>query len=229
MATAAEMVEISWALPGNADFRRNCARVAVRYLGGDETLIDEIRTNQSAQECLAQTAPGHPARVFGVAVEEVTQKRTHLTIAELDEQIKASKRRCIEDGLQSLERCGLPIDDRDKMRAKDCINTITFGQVDTNTNDPEICVREVLNERGVRNSTMDSRVGKIAKQLYLQDHPEYVFPKKTIQVNGQLLPANVWCASQRAYVERALDNMLTQKPTQKQRQTSVVSFVQAQI
>ena len=143
-------------------------------------------------------------------------KQTHLDIAELDERIKASKRRCIEDGLQSLERCGLPIDDRDKMRAKDCINSITFGQVDANTNDPEICVREVLNERGVRNSTMDSRVGKVAKQLYLNDHPEYVFPKKTIQVNGQMLPANVWYASQRAYVERALDNMLTQKPTQKQ-------------
>ena len=118
--------------------------------------------------------------------------------------------------MQSLERCGLPIDGHDKMRSNDCINTITFGQVDTNTNDPEICVREVLSERGIRNSTMDSRVGKIAKQLYLQDHPEYVFPKKTIQVNGQLLPANVWYASQRAYVERALDNMLIQKPTQKQ-------------
>ena len=65
VATAAEMVEIIWALPGNTDFRRNCARIAVRYLGGDETLINEIQMNRRAQECLAQTTPGHPARVFG--------------------------------------------------------------------------------------------------------------------------------------------------------------------
>ena len=209
VATAAEMVEIIWALPGNAEFRRNCAQIAVRYLGGDETLVEEIRTNRKAQACLAQTQPDHPACVFGQAVDnEVTQKRTHLEIAELDERIKASKRRCIEDGLLSLERCGLPIDDRDKMRAKDCLNSITFGSAELQQEDPEICVRQVLTERGIRNPTMDSRVGKVAKQLYLQDHPGYVFPKKTIQVNGQMLPANVWYKSQQSYVERALETLV---------------------
>ena len=70
------MVEIIWALPGNAEFRRNCAQIAVRYLGGDETLVEEIRTNRRAQACLAQTQPDHPARVFGQVVDnnEVTQK-----------------------------------------------------------------------------------------------------------------------------------------------------------
>ena len=69
------MVEIIWALPGNAEFRRNCAQIAVRYLGGDETLVEEIRTNRKAQACLAQTQPDHPACVFGQAVDnEVTQK-----------------------------------------------------------------------------------------------------------------------------------------------------------
>ena len=38
VATAAEMVEIVWQLPGTAEFRRNCAQTVVRYLGGDETL-----------------------------------------------------------------------------------------------------------------------------------------------------------------------------------------------
>ena len=136
------------------------------------------------------------------------KKRTHLEIAELGERIKASKRRCIEDGLLSLERCGLPIDDRDKMRAKDCLNSITFGSAELQQEDPEICMRQVLTERGIRNATMDSRVGKVAKQLYLQDHPGYVFPKKTIQVNGQMLPANVWYKSQQSYVERALETLV---------------------
>jgi len=69
VATAAEMVEIVWQLPGTADFRRNCAQTVVRYLGGDETLVDEIRRNRAAQERLARDDPTHTARVFGEAVE----------------------------------------------------------------------------------------------------------------------------------------------------------------
>ena len=102
----------------------------------------------------------------------------------------------------------MPIDDRDKMRAKDCINSITCGSAELQKEDPEICVRQVLTERGIRNPTMDSRVGKVAKQLYLQDHPMYVFPKNTIHVNGQMLSANVWYTSQQSYVERALETLV---------------------
>ena len=211
VATAAEMVEIIWALPGNAEFRRNCARIAVRYLGGDETMIDEIRMNRRAQECLAETNPEHPARVFGAAVEneQVAHKRTHLDITELDEKIKASKRRCIEDGIASLQRCGLPIDDRDRIRAKDCLNQITFGAQDSGDNpaEQEICIREVLSKSGIRDPKMDSKVGREAKRLYLIDHPNYVFPKKNIYVNGQMLPANVWYLSQRSYVEQAVHQL----------------------
>ena len=59
------------ALPGRAasEFRRNAAKVVVRYLGGDRTLVDEIAANRAAQEELAQSAPDHPARLFGEAVE----------------------------------------------------------------------------------------------------------------------------------------------------------------
>ena len=212
VATAVEMVEIIWALPGNAEFRRNCARIAVRYLGGDEAMIDEIRMNRRAQECLAETNPEHPARVFGAAVEneQVAHKRTHLDITELDEKIKASKRRCIEDGIASLQRCGLPIDDRDRIRAKDCLNQITFGAQDSggNSAEQEICIRNVLSKTGIRDPRMDSKVGREAKRLYLIDHPDYVFPKKNIYVNGQMLPANIWYAHQHSYVERAVQRVM---------------------
>ena len=57
VATAAEMVEIVWQLPGTAEFRRNCAQTVVRYLGGDESLVDEIRRNRAAQERLARDNP----------------------------------------------------------------------------------------------------------------------------------------------------------------------------
>ena len=63
--------QILMVLPGSAaaEFRKNCAKVLVRYLGGDPTLVDEIAANRAAQERLAQQDPSHPARLFGEAVE----------------------------------------------------------------------------------------------------------------------------------------------------------------
>lgn len=71
VATAHEMVQVLWALPGTNDFRKHCADVVVRYLGGDPTLVEEVFQNREAQEQLASTVPAHPARIFGEAVEAV--------------------------------------------------------------------------------------------------------------------------------------------------------------
>ena len=57
-----------------------------------------------------------------------------------------------------------------------------------------------LSEKGIRNPTLDSKLGKMAKQLYLQDHPDYVFQKKQIYANGQLLHANVWKETMKPYL-----------------------------
>ena len=113
----------------------------------------------------------------------------------------------------SFQRCGLPVDDRDRMRAKDCINQITFGSSSTAEvrDDPEICIRDLLTQRGVRLPGLDSRVGKLAKKLLMQDHPNYEFKKKTVYANGQMLPANVWYTSQRSYVDRAITQVLSEQ------------------
>ena len=68
VATAQEMVEILFALPGNAEFRKNSAQLVVRYLGGDIGLVEEIFQLRAAQQELAVSAPEHPARIFGEAV-----------------------------------------------------------------------------------------------------------------------------------------------------------------
>eukprot|EP00969_Alexandrium_andersonii_P305897 13522022-Alexandrium_andersonii.AAC.1 len=91
------------------------------------------------------------------------------------------------------------------MRAKDCLNQITFGQEQRAlAGDREVCVRQFLQAHGIRDATMDSRLGRAANKLYLADHPDYSFPKKDIYANGQLLPANVWYESQLPYLQRAL-------------------------
>ena len=139
--------------------------------------------------------------------DAVSKKRTELEIAEIDERIKACKRRCIENGIMALHNCGLPIDDRDRMRAKDCINSITFEQPALEDADKEICIRAFLSDRGIRNVAMDSKLGREAKRMYLTDHPNYTFPKKTIYANGQMLQANLWKESQRHYLIRAMDKI----------------------
>ena len=82
---------------------------------------------------------------------ELTKKRVELEIAEIDERIehtkrrciedKSSRRRCVEEGILSMQRCGLAIDDRDKMRANDCLNQNTFGAIQSIANDNDICIR----------------------------------------------------------------------------------------
>ena len=46
-AKATQVIEIVMALPGvkARQFRRNAAKVLVRYLGGDVTLLDDVRAN----------------------------------------------------------------------------------------------------------------------------------------------------------------------------------------
>ena len=48
-------------------------------------------------------------------------------------------------------------------------------------------------------------LGKRAKKRYLEDHPGYTVPKKTIFAQGQMVEANRWTASMASYLERALE------------------------
>ena len=89
------------------------------------------------------------------------------------------------------------------------VRTVAFGASSTDQPaDKEVCVREVINAAGrARETGLDCKVGKLAKKLYLTDHPEFSFPKKSIYANGQLIVANTWRESQRPYIERALASL----------------------
>ena len=95
--------------------------------------------------------------------ERVKRKREELELVELEGRIKAAKRRAVTEGLEALQRCGLPIDDRDKVRATDTINHITFEQPQDAVGNPEVCIRLFLQERGIAQAGMDTRLGKAAK------------------------------------------------------------------
>ena len=82
VATAEEMVQILWALPGTNEFRKNCADVVVSYLGGDPRQVERVFRNRQAQEQMAVAAPGHPARIFGQAVEASSVQVSEATTIE---------------------------------------------------------------------------------------------------------------------------------------------------
>ena len=230
-ADARTICEIIMLLPGTAaaSFRKKTAAILVRYLGGDDALVDEIAANRLAQENLPHS---HPMRFFGEAVEAeaVKRKREQVELAELGlrlaeletrvaeqrSHVKRARVEAVEMGLQALQRLNLPIDDRDRARAKDIINTATFLFDDesvsraTRPDDKEICIRSFLQARNIRDTTMDARLGRVAKQLWLQDNPEFEFRKKTIYCNGQMVLANVWTESMQPYLEKALDRLREQ-------------------
>ena len=149
--------------------------------------------------------------------DTVKRKREEVLVSELDlqlcEQAGALKRRKIESiqfCLEAMESVG-SADDRDKCRAADMIRTVAFGSSSTEPVDKEICIREVINAAGrAREPALDCKVGKLAKRLLLADEPGFVFPKKSIYANGQLIEANMWLQSQRSYILRALSQLPAQ-------------------
>ena len=71
VADLATVYEILMVLPGRnaARIRSQAARLMVRYLGGDLTLIEEVERLHHVQQRMAEEDPTNPHRVFGAAVE----------------------------------------------------------------------------------------------------------------------------------------------------------------
>ena len=203
-------------LPGKAAgrVRRQAANVLCRYLGGDLSMVDEIAKNRDIQHDLDEDAP---ARIFGQSLpsDAVTRKREEVTLAELEVTLAelegARKRRRIESCKYCLEAMADDADDRDRLRVADMVRSIAFGSASSTDPPPadnEICIREVINAAGrAREVGLDCKVGKLAKKLYLAEHPGFIFPKKQIYANGQLLECNMWQSSQRGVIELALSQL----------------------
>ena len=103
---------------------------------------------------------------------DMSKKRAELEIAEIDTRIQTCKRqcleeqrRCIEDGLLSMQRLGLKVDDRDVVRAKDCINEITFGRLQDTQYGGAIYIRICLTKRGIRYPSMDNKLENVERAL----------------------------------------------------------------
>ena len=79
----------------------------------------------------------------------------------------------------------------------------TQGQLEDRGEEADICLQQFCASRGKKG--LEAVLGKRAKKMYLEDHPGYQFPKKTIFAQGQMVEANRWTASMASYLERALE------------------------
>ena len=207
VADARTTVEIIMVLPGRAAarVRKAAADVMVRYLGGDPSLVEEIAANRLRQEDIGDD---EPARLFGQTVESeaLKRKREEVAIVELEGRMKRARVQAATDvarmTLDTLRDLGLPVSDRDKMLAKDMITTAAFTGQGQLTDDKDVCLQQFCAERGRPGGHIS--LGKKAKRLYLDDHPGYVFMKKDVYANGQIIQANRWVESMLPYLERAL-------------------------
>jgi hypothetical protein len=226
IATAAEITEIIWQLPGASDFRKNCAKVCVRYLGGDESLVTEIRMNKRLQEQLREDDPSHPARLFGEAVEQteseaVKRKQEELTLKKLDSEIQdiefTTKRRRVEnyvDCYASLEQHGIRMDDRNRLAVKDYVDsTLQPNGIHMIQDTPvkELCVRTFLlqytNDPRSVEAAFGRHLAKLKKGELINEGKEPTIPKKQIFANGQAVNANMHLESDRALFEQAWSEM----------------------
>jgi hypothetical protein len=200
VATAAEIVEIIWQLNGTAEFRRNCARTVVRFLGGDEKLVDEIRINRAAQEHLAATNPDHPARLFAEAVD------SDRTSSETVEQQKQSVRKLrlendrleaqnLSQFMQVLTSIGEEIDDAQRWSVRDRMSNLLRGDGNSQEQETTHASQFLLLDKGL-SPALTKRVrvlfGKIAAKLKRRrDHMPFdaKLPTKIKEVDGH--PAHV--------------------------------------
>jgi hypothetical protein len=96
VATADEMIQILMQLPGNEVFKKNCASVVARFLGGDYSLMQGVAANRAAQEQLARDNPDHPMRICGDDVETRGQTQS------LQDTIASAVENGFRQGLKNL-------------------------------------------------------------------------------------------------------------------------------
>ena len=214
VADARTVVEIIMVLPGRAAarVRKAAADVMVRYLGGDPALVEEVAANRLRQ---GNMDADDPARLFGQTVESeaLKRKREEVIVTELEGRMKRARVQAATDvarlTLGALGDLGLPVSDRDRMLAKDIITTAAFTSNPSEGNaekqERDICLQQFCAERGRPGQHVT--LGKRAKKLYLDDYPNYSFPKKDVYANGQIIQANRWTESMQSYLERALQQL----------------------
>lgn len=217
-APTSTLVEIAWLCPGRAakEFRRQGAVTLCRALGGDLSLIDEIRerhglVNAQEQEMLLAGTGVTAAEANGQAIEDPEERRQRLRRMSADTKaIEVSTQKTalnVFEHLRVLE--AEAAEERDKMYFKDAAfnyiqNIFPSTRAIEGTQNAPLTISTVAMEMGIRLSREQNKIaGMSASRLYREQHGTAP-PKHSQFVDGAVRKVNTYTEADRDIVETAI-------------------------
>lgn len=217
-APTSTLVEIAWLCPGRAakEFRRQGAVTLCRALGGDLSLIDEIRerhglVNAQEQEMLLAGTGVTAAEANGQAIEDPEERRQRLRRMSADTKaIEVSTQKTALDVFEHLRVLEAEAaEERDKMYFKDAAfnyiqNIFPSSRAIEGTQNAPLTISTVAMEMGIRLSREQNKIaGMSASRLYREQHGTAP-PKHSQFVDGAVRKVNTYTEADRDIVETAI-------------------------
>lgn len=220
-----DLIEIAWLCPGrNAkEFRRTGAVTMCRALGGDLSLVEEIKARHGE---VSETEQSALLAGTGVSVAEANGQALVSKEESAGERAERVKRMRVETDemamrvYNQLKSFAISHDDeRDRLFFKDAARNYArtnFGahlelepeHNTLNTQNKQITISETARGMGVRLSRGDeARVGRAAAAAYREKHGKNP-PKHERFVDGAVRNVNLYFAEDREVLERAVADTL---------------------
>ena len=224
VATVMTLCEIAWLLPGKnaAVFRREGASTLCRALGGDLTLIEEIRARHGDIE------PEEQAILLegtGVSVQEANGEVHQLELAERQFALLERRRKLpleiIDMSITLSERLKIfaagETDERFRMALMDASKNVVLLSVPggssgtltiTGSDDTKpISVSSVAADLGKRLSTRElSEIGRVVAAAYREAHDGKSPPQHDGYANGHIVKINSYFEKDRALLVDAIES-----------------------
>lgn len=221
-----DLIEIAWLCPGRSakEFRRTGAVTLCRALGGDLSLVDEIRARHGdvsadEQEALLAGTGVTAAEANGQALAATDQRKVLADIEMTQAQAAKLRAEAEATAMQTYERLVAygerEDDERDKLYFKDAARNfirsrfpaLEFKQESTQE-DVQVTISEVAGDMGVRlRRGIESRIGKVAAALYRDRHGTSP-PKHLRFVDGAVRAVNLYFERDRDLLEEAVTTAL---------------------
>ena len=158
VADARAIVDIIMVLPGRAaaQVRNEAAKVLVRYLGGDVSLVREIMANRQLQ---AGLEPDHPASIFGQFVAQVPCEAQRAQL----EMAKNARMQALSAAFQLAQAIDSTSQARLRVEAQKAIDDVLLPQGEST--DQFVDAAAILRERAHTEEQISRLAGELGKDL----------------------------------------------------------------
>ncbi len=219
--TFQDAIELIMVLPGKVakETRAQFANIIRRYMAGDETLVDEIRSNAESHAPVAQLAResldpqaeyqlGYKRKLEQLEIEE---RMVEIELKRAEVQARHAATLATHSSLYTSLCPGQVMDERGRLLLKDCIlNAVSNQRLLTNGQEPVqfITISTVASELGHRlDSNMLQKIGRQVKQDYISKYGTDP-PKHEQIVGGAVRPVCTYQAKDRDLIESAIRRLV---------------------